>query len=72
MAKLQEGYRVFEYKGKRFGVPEYMSDEEARASVEENFKAEKNGHGLHKNGPWTPKLSPKVLCKRLQRVPLLV
>ena len=40
MAKLQEGYRVFEYKGKRFGVPEYMSDEEARASVEENFKSE--------------------------------
>ena len=40
MAKLQEGYRVFEYKGKRFGVPENMSDDEARASIEENFKSE--------------------------------
>lgn len=35
MAKLQEGYRVFQYNGKNYGVPEDMSDEEALRQVQD-------------------------------------
>ena len=35
MAKLQEGYRVFQYNGKNYGVPEDLSDDEARRQVED-------------------------------------
>ena len=35
MAKLQEGYRVFRYNGKNYGVPKELSDDEARRQVED-------------------------------------
>jgi len=40
MAKLQEGYRVFEYNGKRYGVPKDMPDDEAEQLIKEQFDVE--------------------------------
>ena len=37
MAKLQEGYRVFEYNGKRYGVPKDMPNDEAEQLIKEQF-----------------------------------
>lgn len=40
MAKLQEGYRVFEHNGKNYGVPQNISDEEARKQIEQMLSSE--------------------------------
>ncbi len=40
MAKLQEGYKVFEYNGKRYGVPEDMPEDEAEQVIKEQFLSE--------------------------------
>ena len=42
MAKLEEGYRVFEYNGQNYGVPKDLSDEEARRQIENFLGAEAN------------------------------
>ena len=84
MAKLQEGYRVFEYNGKRYGVPKDMPNDEAEQLIKEQFDVKESEVLEQFARDTTPqtRVSPertvdlepnlKVFHKKLQRVFLRV